>query len=191
MAGSLNPSHAELTTSRLFLRPLCETDGEAVWKWASDRAIADTTLSIPHPCTLIDAQNWIQARDRAFQEGKSVTFGIDLNENKSLIGAVGLKDIDLEHEQAELGFWIAVPWWKQGLATEAAKAVLRFGFESMKLNRIYAHHMIRNPGSGKVLKKIGMKKEGVLRERVKKWGVFEDIATYSILKREFFSSGQD
>ena len=54
----------------------------------------------------------------------------------------------------------------------------------MKLNRIHAHHMLRNPASGRVLEKIGMKQEGILRERVRKWGVFEDVAVLSILRKE-------
>jgi [ribosomal protein S5]-alanine N-acetyltransferase len=102
----------------------------------------------------------------------------------TLIGSAGLRDIDPEHSQAELGFWIGREWWGHGYAREAAAAVIRFGFESLGLNRIYAHHMRRNPASGRVLKAAGMQQEGVLRQRVRKWGVFEDVVLYAALRDE-------
>ena len=112
-------------------------------------------------------------------------FAVTARADGQLVGSVGLRDIDREHSQAEMGFWIAVDCWGRGYATEGAQALLRFGFEALKLNRIYAHHMLRNPASGRVLEKIGMRQEGVLRQRVRKWGVFEDVAVLAILKQEW------
>jgi RimJ/RimL family protein N-acetyltransferase len=103
----------------------------------------------------------------------------------SLVGTIGLRDIDAEHSQAELGFWVAVECWGQGYATEAARAVVGFGFGQLGLNRIYAHHMVRNPASGRVLTKVGMKQEGLLRQRVRKWGVFEDVVPMAMLREEW------
>lgn len=102
-----------------------------------------------------------------------------------MVGTAGLREIDQEQGQAEMGFWISMDLWVRGYATEAANALLQFGFETPKLNRIYAHHMLRNPASGRVLQKIGMKQEGVLRERVRKWDVFEDVAILSIIRKEW------
>ena len=62
--------------------------------------------------------------------------------------------------------------------------MIRFGFETLGLNRIYAHHMARNPSAGKVLLHVGMQREGLLRERVRKWGVYEDVAVYAILRED-------
>jgi ribosomal-protein-alanine N-acetyltransferase len=101
-----------------------------------------------------------------------------------LIGCAGLRDIDLEHMQAELGFWIGVDWWGQGYAREAAAAVIQFGFEQLGLNRIYAHHMARNPAAGQVLLHTGMQREGLMRARVKKWGLYEDVVLYAILRED-------
>ena len=116
-----------------------------------------------------------------------MVFAVVTRNDAELVGTAGLRDIDREHGQAEMGFWIAVDRWRQGYATEAAQALLRFGFETLQLNRIYAHHLLRNPASGRVLEKIGMRKEGVLRERVCKWGVFEDVAILAILKKEWLT----
>ena len=89
-------------------------------------------------------------------------------------------------QHAEMGSWIGKPYWNQGYATEAAKAIIKQGFEVMKLNRIHAHHFARNAASGKVLLKIGMKHEGTLRQHVVKWDKFEDIELYGILKVDIF-----
>ena len=89
-----------------------------------------------------------------------------------------------------MGFWIGMDWWGKGYATEAAQEVIRYGFEHLKLNRVYAHHMVRNPASGRVLEKVGMKREGLLRQRVRKWGVFEDVVLMAILNEDWNQSGK-
>jgi [ribosomal protein S5]-alanine N-acetyltransferase len=152
---------------------------------AGRREIADTTISIPHPYSEQQALQWIAGNAELFAKGKVVVFGIELKTGDTLAGGIGLRDIDTEHSQAELGFWIAVEYWRKGYATEAARAVIAFGFEELGLNRIYAHHMARNPASGRVLAKIGMRLEGLLRQRVRKWGVFEDVVPLALLREEW------
>jgi len=149
---------------------------------AGAREIADTTVSIPHPYDLDHALAWIGNQHRESVRGRATNFAIRLLPGSPLIGSAGLRDIDHEHLQAELGFWIGRDWWGQGYAREAAAAVLRFGFETLGLNRICAHHMARNPAAGRVLLHVGMQREGLLRERVKKWGVYEDVVLYAILR---------
>ena len=99
------------------------------------------------------------------------------------MGAVGI-ELSVENEHAELGYWIGEPFWGQGYCSEAAAEVLKIGFQHFGLHKIHAHHLTRNPASGRVLQKIGMKQEGLLREHFKKWGVFEDILFYGILASE-------
>ena len=63
--------------------------------------------------------------------------------------------------------------------------VVQFGFKALNLNRLYAYHMLRNPASGKILEKNGFTQEGLLRQRVIKWGRFEDVALWAILRKEW------
>ncbi|HXP59411.1 MAG TPA: GNAT family N-acetyltransferase [Dongiaceae bacterium] len=170
-----------LETERLVLRPLTPEDGATVARLAGSREIADTTISIPHPYSEKQARAWIAARTSQSSTGKEMVFGVAIRQDAQLIGAVGLREMDTEHAQAEMGFWIGVPSWGRGYATEAARRVVRYAFEDLKLNRVYAHHMVRNPASGRVLEKLGMKREGLLRQRVRKWGVFEDVVLLAIL----------
>jgi len=170
-----------LETARLILRPYTLDDAPTVARLAGRREIADTTISIPHPYSEKQARDWIERRSQA----KEIVFAVVTKKEHQVVGSVGLREIDREHGQAEMGCWIGVYWWGRGYATEATRALLQFGFETLRLNRIYAHHMIRNRASGRVLEKLGMKKEGVLRERVRKWGVFEDVVLLAILKKEW------
>jgi RimJ/RimL family protein N-acetyltransferase len=173
-----------LRTARLVLGTFDLEDAPELQRLAGAREIADTTVSIPHPYDLDHALAWIGQQRREAVRGRATNFAIRLLPSGPLIGSAGLRDIDPEHLQAELGFWIGREWWGNGYAREAAAAVIRFGFESLELNRIYAHHMARNPASGKVLTAAGMQREGLLRQRVRKWGVYEDVVLYAIIRDE-------
>ncbi len=176
---------AKLETERLVLRPLRPEDAPAVASLAGRREIADTTISIPHPYSEQQARQWISTPTGREHSPGQIAFAIINKVDGDLIGAVGLREIDSEHCQAEMGFWVDVDLWGNGYATEAARAVIRYGFEALRLNRIYAHHMVRNPASGRVLEKVGMKREGLLRQRVRKWGVFEDVVLLAILRDDW------
>jgi RimJ/RimL family protein N-acetyltransferase len=179
---------ATLETARLVLRPLSSADAPEVARLAGRREIADTTLSIPHPYSLEQARAWILAHTTE-AKGRELVYAIARRDTGRLIGTMGLRDIDFEHSQAELGFWIDVECWGRGYATEAARAVVRSAFENLILNRVYAHHMVRNPASGRVLEKVGMKREGLLRQRVRKWGVFEDVVVCALLRADWNGGG--
>jgi [ribosomal protein S5]-alanine N-acetyltransferase len=173
-----------LRTPRLVLGAFELEDAAELQRLAGAREIADTTLAIPHPYELDHALAWIGQQRREAVRGRATNFAIRLSSSGALIGSAGLRDIDPEHLQAELGFWIGREWWGQGYAREAAARVIQFGFETLGLNRICAHHMIRNPAAGRVLLAAGMQREGVLRQRVRKWGVYEDVAVYAALRED-------
>ena len=98
-----------LHTARLVLRPFEPGDAPVVQRLAGDRAIADTTLSIPHPYGDGIAEHWIAGHQAAFEAGKSLPSAVTLRETGELIGAIGLNSIDSSHRNAELGYWIGQP----------------------------------------------------------------------------------
>jgi RimJ/RimL family protein N-acetyltransferase len=173
-----------LQTERLILRRLVPDDEETLRRLADDRAIADTMISVPYPFTIAHARAWISAYGETGPAAPHRYFAACLRDGGTLAGLTALRDIDADHQQAELSFWVGRPYWGRGLATEAGAAVVRFGFEVLQLNRITAYHMVRNPASGRVLERLGFRLEGLLRQRVRKWGVFEDVHAYAILKAE-------
>ena len=174
----------ELRTGRLLLRPFTLADAPTVQRLAGERDVASTTLNIPHPYEDGMAEEWISTHQSRFEEGKSVTFAIVLRKGGALIGAISLENSQ-RHENAGLGYWIGKPHWSNGFCTEAASAVLTYGFVTLGLNRIHAPYLSRNPASGRVMEKIGMTYEGCQRQHVKKWSVFEDLKMYAILKSEY------
>jgi RimJ/RimL family protein N-acetyltransferase len=174
-----------LMTPRLVLRPFTAADAAATQHMAGDSRIASTTLNVPHPYLDGMAEAWIATHPAAWAEGSRVTFAITSHEGE-LQGAISLH-LHPEHSRGELGYWIGQPYWSQGLATEAAAAVLDFAFGTLQLNRVQASHLPRNPASGRVLEKLGMQREGLHRERYRKGDHFEDVIEYAILRRDWLA----
>ena len=173
-----------LETKRLILRPFRLTDAPAVQELAGERDIADTTMNIPHPYEDGMAEEWIESREPGYEDGKIATFAIVLRDGSELVGAIGLQ-IDRGHNKAELGYWIGKPFWNLGYATEATIAILAFGFDKLRLGRIQAGHLARNPSSGRVMEKAGMILEGTARQATIKWGQCEDLLSYAILREDW------
>jgi len=173
-----------LKTNRLILRGFRISDAPKIQKMAGIFEIADTTLNIPHPYPDGKAEEWIKSHEADYRKKTGIHFAITLESTAELIGAIGLMDIEQAHFRAEMGYWITKEFWNQGFATEAARAVVNYAFKDLNLERLFAQHFERNPASGKVLKKIGMKKEGILRSHIKKWGKYEDIVVYGILRSD-------
>jgi RimJ/RimL family protein N-acetyltransferase len=165
------------------LRPFAHGDAPEVQRLCGDRAIAETTLTIPHPYPDGVAEQWIAGHEASFAAGRGVNFAVERREDAALAGAVGLV-IDPDHRHAELGYWIARAYWGLGYATEAAAAVVRYGFEELGLNRIFAQHFTTNPASGRVMQKLGMQYEGRRRGHILKWGQFMDDEVYAILAED-------
>lgn len=173
-----------ILTARLILRPFEPGDAATVQQLAGEREIADTTLNIPHPYDDGVAEAWIATHEPGFEDGTLAVFAIVLRDSGDLVGAIGL-NIERQFNQAELGYWIGKPFWNRGYATEATIAVVRYGFNSLDLNRIASRHFTRNPASGRVMQKAGMRHEGTARQSMIKWGAYEDLHLYAILREDW------
>lgn len=176
----------ELETERLRLRGFNLADKYDIRKLAGEKEIAATTLSIPHPYTLEDAENWLQTKVDNFENDKEIAWAICKKETNGLIGAIGMR-LEADNDSAELGFWIGKPFWGNGFVTEAGNRVLDYAFQEMELNRVEANHMVGNDASGRVLEKLGMQYEGLHRQLIKKWGEFKDVKRFAILKSDLQS----
>jgi RimJ/RimL family protein N-acetyltransferase len=175
----------EIETPRLKLRAFTEADIPELLPLIGAREIAATTLRIAHPYTEQNARDFLaKARDE-----DKIWLAIIGRADGALLGGVGLM-LELEHQRAELGYWVGVPYWGNGYATEAAQAMLQYGFEALELHRILAACMTHNSASGKILVKLGMRHEGCQREHQRKWGQFVDVDSYGILRSEWTSQGR-
>lgn len=173
-----------LHTERLLLRILEMTDAPNMARLANDRRVAQGTLNLPHPYTEGDADDYIIQARRSMRREQSYNFAITLGSTNVLIGVVGLIP-NYDHLSAEIGYWIGYEYWGKGYTTEAANAVLRFAFDSLRLNRVFCSHFVNNPASGRVMQKLGMTYEGTLRQHFRRFDQTHDVAYYGILRKEY------
>jgi [ribosomal protein S5]-alanine N-acetyltransferase len=169
-----------LQTDRLTLRPFELSDIPALLPLIGDRRVAATTLRIPHPYAESDARAFIAAAHDDLASGRELHVCLELREGHAVCGGAGLR-FEPDHRRAELGYWIGVPYWGNGYATEAASALVSYGFETLRLHRIHAGHVAENIASARVLQKIGMRHEGSLPDHILKWGSFLDLEAYGML----------
>jgi RimJ/RimL family protein N-acetyltransferase len=176
------PTPITLTTERLKLRPLTEADIPANYAVFADPEVARYWSREPWT-ELAQAEESIRAAMAAFADGSEVRFGIELLASGELIGNVGLHHFFEQNRRCEIGYALASRHWGQGYATEALRAAIRHGFDALDLNRIEADIDPRNIGSGRVLEKLGFRKEGYMPERWIVFGEFADTVNYGLLRR--------
>jgi|WetSurMetagenome_2_1015567.scaffolds.fasta_scaffold179129_2 [ribosomal protein S5]-alanine N-acetyltransferase len=179
-----------LETERLVLRPYMLADASSVQRMCGDPAIAATTLAIPHPYPDGAAEKWISTHAENFRQGIEVTLAITLKPDGQVVGSIALS-VNKDHRRGELGYMVAQEHWNRGYCTEAARALMSYGFNDHGLNRIQAMHFPRNPASGRVMEKLGMTREGRLRQYVCNRGTCEDIVLYSIVRGEPDAAGRN
>jgi [ribosomal protein S5]-alanine N-acetyltransferase len=178
-----------LETEQLVLRPYALADAPSVQRMCGDPAIADTTLAIPHPYPDGAAEKWISTHAESFWQGSEVVLAITLKPDGQVVGSMAIS-INKNHQRGELGYMVAKEHWNRGYCTEASRALMSYGFSALGLNRIQAMHFPRNSASGRVMQKLGMTREGLLRQYVSNRGTFEDLVLYSILSHEFEAPGK-
>lgn len=147
-----------LQTTRLLLRKLEYEDLSALVTYANNLKISQRIINIPYPYREPDAALRLGFVARGFKEKTRYVFAIILKESHTLIGEISLHLLDKKKQSAQLAYWLGEPFWNKGLTTEAAAAVVSFGFEQLKLDLIYADCRDDNPASERILQRIGLEK---------------------------------
>ena len=174
----------EIKTARLLLRRFKPEDAKAMFEtWANDERVTKYLTWTPHgtlDVTKYIIDLWIKDYEKENTYQRAIEF------DGKLIGSIGCVETSAENEFGEIGYCIAYDFWGKGIVTEATKAVIDFLFKEVNLNRIIIEHAVKNPASGKVITKCGLTLEGIKREHFKSAsGEFLDIASYSILRKEW------
>ncbi len=171
-----------LQSERLTLKAISTDKIPDIVHLMDDKRITDNLLTVPYPYREKDAIFWLNEMHQGLVNQSKFIFGIHLNQD-DFVGGIGLH---IEKGfKAEIGYWLGYPYWGQGIMTEALGLVLKFGFERLKLERIFAMHITGNPASGKVMVNNGMQYEGTIRSHLKKGKKYLDVRQYSILREEF------
>ncbi len=180
--------HPKLTTSRLELRSFLDTDAQRVAELANDEELSRNLRSFGFPYSIEDANQWLQDLPIEWKKGQSATFaicihGADEDLAPELVGAIGIL-LDPQSNRGELGYWIGRSYWGKGIATEAGKSLLDFAFGQLCLNKVTAECLVRNPGSSRVLEKLGMVQEGIIPNHFRKEesGDYCDVRAFGLLR---------
>lgn len=171
-----------IKTNRLTLRRWTMNDLESLIKYANNKNIARNMRDrFPHPYTREAAIDFISQFEK---ENAPEIFAVDLN--GEAIGSAGFfpKD-DVYLKNAEFGYWIAEPYWSRGFGTEAARAIIDYGFKNFPVERIYASVFSRNDASNKVMLKLGLKNEATFHNSVFKFGEYRDEIFYAIIREDW------
>ncbi len=150
-----------LETKRLVLRAPQLEDAKAIAALANDRRIAENTARIPHPYTLAHAEEFVTNVDRG--EGEAA-FAVTLRD-RTIIGGAGVSKLD--GATPEIGYWLGVPYWGEGYATEAVRAVIDYAFGDLNQEALHGGARVTNPASRRVLEKCGFQWTGVGLYRIR------------------------
>jgi|HigsolmetaGSP12D_1036236.scaffolds.fasta_scaffold02553_3 ribosomal-protein-alanine N-acetyltransferase len=176
----------EFVTNRLYLRQLTLDDSEDYFEFASDPEVTTYTMWETHK-TIDDSRKYLNYVIDKYKNRQAYHWGIvDISTNK-LIGRTGLIQWDINHQRTEIGFALSRKYWNKGIITEATREIIKYSFKELNVNRIEGRCNYDNTGSARVMEKLGMVFEGVLREQLKIKGSFKDQKMYSILKSDYVS----
>jgi RimJ/RimL family protein N-acetyltransferase len=172
-----------VVSDQVHLSEFRSSDKDALTAHLNDREIYDRTLRIPFPYTDASADEWLALVAKSTkQQGRSVQFAIR-NADDALIGGCGFDGFQVgKSHRAEIGYWLARPFWGQGIMTAVVQRVCRHAFEQFGLAKITAHVFSHNPASARVLEKCGFREEGFLRKHFLKDGQFIDARLFGLLK---------
>lgn len=168
-----------LETVRLLLRPLRMSDAEDIFEYASDPEVTTYTFWYTHN-SLDDSKKFISW----LTSDHFACWGIVHKESNKVIGTCFFHSFNFQHRRADIAFNLSRKYWGQSYATETAREVILFGFNQWGLNRIQGTCMIKNIASARVMEKVGMTFEGILRKYTYGKGRFHDLKLYSILRDE-------
>lgn len=175
----------KLETERLILRRYVREDAAAMYKnWASDSEVTRFLMWKPHENQEV-SRNITEEWEKQYSDERYYHWAIVLKENADEpIGDIAVVNMNEDVSMMHIGYCIGRTWWHQGITSEALKAVMDFLFCTVGVNRIESRHDPRNPNSGKVMQKCGMKYEGTLRSSDWNNQGICDACYYALLRSE-------
>lgn len=149
----------EIETERLLLRSPSWADIPALTALANDKGVTGMTATLPYPYLTNDAEAFVRKLERRNGEDNGVSLAITLRRDRDFAGVIALNpktEGPVANDEAEIGYWLGRPFWGKGLATEAARALIDYGFETLRLQAIHATCHVMNAASRNVLEKCGL-----------------------------------
>ena len=179
----------KLETDRLILRKVSINDAENAYKeWCSSDIVSKYVLWNKHK-NVDETKELFRMWEEDYNNLDTFRWIVELKDTKEVIGTIDVCNKKfLCFSSCEIGYCYGDSFWNKGYATEALKRVIKFLFEEVEVETIWADHASNNPASGKVMKKSGMTYEGIQRSRIiDKEGLRNDLISYSITKEEYYN----
>lgn len=173
-----------LETERLILRGMRVSDAEDMYAYAQQEPVSRYLTWTPHP-NLKHTKEYLTYIGQRYRTGDFYDWAIVLKEDGHMIGTCGFTAFDFSSDSAEIGYVLNPVYQGRGLATEAVKEVLRFGFETLSLHRMEAKFIKENSRSLRLMERVGMTFEGYAREALKIKGEYRTIGRCGILKKDW------
>jgi [ribosomal protein S5]-alanine N-acetyltransferase len=178
-----------LYTDRLILRKLTVNDASDMFEYAKDPELAGMGLWLPFndidECIKDLTQNVAD-----YEAGKLISWAMELRDDGKMLGRCGLVDQSFFHQRAEVSYAMNRTYWDKGLMSEAMNEVVRYSFEVLLLNRLGAGVLPENIASIRILEKLGFIYEGTRRELTNVRGKFDDVSSYSLLRKEWLRTNE-
>lgn len=173
-----------IETKRLILRRFRTEDAEDMYNnWASDPEVT-RFLTWPFHTSVDVTQNLLKDWIDRYEDGAYFNWVMEYKETGKAVGNISVVKLNESIEAADIGYCMSRAYWGQGMMPEALKAVMDYLFDVVGLNRVAAYHDVNNPKSGRVMDKVGMKPEGILRAAAKNNLGVHDLAWYSMLRSD-------
>lgn len=180
---SLFENIPNLETNRLVLRKLEVSDAEEYFSVLSDpETIKHTRWDLFN--TVEDSIAYLIYLEQKYQSRQAFHWGIIEKDSQKLIGRVAFISFDEENDRTEIGYVISKHYWNKGFISEAIQELIKYGFNELGVNRIEARCNEDNIGSERVMQKVGMKFEGILREQLKMKGNYKNQKHYSLIRSD-------
>lgn len=174
------------STPLLLLKPFTLSMAESFSQQANDSKVQATDINFLLPFTVEHAQEAIRRYINEWNQQTCYYFALHDSNTQQFMGAISLR-FQPEHEVADMGYWLGSAFWNKGYATLAAREMVKFAFIEFGIQKLYAQHMSHNPASGRVMQKMGMTQEGVLRSHWLKEEKRYDLVMYGLLRSEFLA----
>ena len=162
-----------IKTKKFTLRPFKMSDAPEVAEQANNKEIAKYVGSLPYPYKLKDAKNWLKIVTAEKYKKEPGQFDFAIVINGKVAGSISLNSVKYGHK-AEIGYWLGKDFRGGGVMSEAIKQVCKFGFDQLKLKRIYARVHVDNESSRRVLEKNGFETEGTMKKEAKRGNKYVD-----------------
>lgn len=175
-----------METKRLVMRKITADDARDLYRYAKKKKVTRYLTWFPHP-SLRYTRAYVDLLQQKYESGEFYDWGLHLKQSDRMIGTCGITRFDLKKGEAEIGYVISPRVWGRGYAAEAASQVIRFCFDTLKLNAVTARFIYGNTQSEAVMQKLGMTSRGFISEPMFIKNQWVSVVEYALTRREYES----